>query len=150
EAKRQEGQERLGQRAEAMTDHEGEEDEEILRPLVEAQGLEPETPRRRARRGVDRADAQLAALHRAPEPARRRDDLRLVRVAPPREVGMAVADVVETAAAEARREGALLARAGEVHCAVARENSGEYPHVGGDAIGHEVVGSGAEPDLTPG
>ena len=120
------------------------EDEEVLRPLVEADGLEPRfEPGDAFVEGANGSDARLAESG-----AKTRGgvgDHGLLTVLEEREVGERIADVGEVVA-ETGLEGGELVFAGEIDLTVGGEDAGEDAEVRGDAVGGVGVGGGGEVD----
>ena len=150
EAEAEEGENRSGDEARrpGVGEEQRKEDEDVFRPLVNADGFEPGFEGGDALvEGADGRDAGFA--EGGAKGGGGVGDHGLLTVLEEREVGEGVADVGEVVA-EAGLEGGELVFAGEVELAVGGEDAGEEAEVVGDAVGGVGVGGGGEVDGTAG
>ena len=125
-------------------EEQGQEDQDVFRPLVEANGFEP---------GFEGGDLLVEGAgggdsgfaEGGAEAAGGIGDHGLLAALEQGEVGQGVADVAEVVA-EAGPEGGEFVVAGEVELAVGGEDSGEEAEVVGDALGEGGIGGGGEVD----
>ena len=150
ETKAEEGQYRRCQNSASprVGEEERKEDEDVFRPLMEPDRLEPCLERGGLFvEGADRGDAGFA--QRSAKAGGGVRDHRLLTLLQEREVRQGVADVREIFA-KAGLEGGELVFAGEVERAVGGEDASEQAEVGGDAVCGVGVGGRGEVDGTAG
>jgi len=124
------------------------EEEDVLSPLMEADGFEPGLEGGDTLvEGADRGDAGLA--EGGAKGGGGVGDHGLLAAFEEGEVGERVADVGEVVA-EVRLKGGELVFASEIELAVGGQDAGEETEMGGDAVGGVGVGGGGEVDGTAG
>ncbi len=125
-----------------MGEQEGQEDEDVFRPLVEADGLQP-GPEGWAAVAKDVMGGDAGGAQAGHEGAVGIGEHGLPADGKDGQVGAGVADVGELFA-EAGLEGGEFVASGEVVRAVRGEDVGEDAEVGGDTVGEGAVGGGGE------
>jgi hypothetical protein len=148
EAEAEEGQGCSGDEAggPGVSEEKRKEDEDVFRPLMEADGLKPGSEGGSSFvEGADGGDAGLAKG--GTQGGGGVGDHGLLTVLEEREVRERVADVGEVVA-KAGLEGGELVFAGEIELSVGGEDAGENAEVSGDAVGGDGVGGGGEVEGT--
>ena len=135
------GAERL-RAAPGMGEQQGQEDEDVFRPLVEADGLQPGAEGWAAV-AKDVVRGNVGGAQAGHESAVGIGEHGLPANGEDGQVGPGVADVGELFA-EAGLEGGEFVASGEVVRAVRGEDVGEDAEMGGDAVGEGAVGGGGE------
>lgn len=138
--------EQLGAIADLVSGEQGQEEQQVLGPLMEAQGApQGGGPGRGGENALDPSD-----LAGGPDQPGAADDDGVAGGGPDGEIGVGIADIVKAALAKVLHQGGGLGGAFEVVLAVAGEDLGEEADAVGDGLGDALIGGGGQDQTAAG